>query len=108
MHPSFPVLNVGSQDNPTYIPANVCVVLPGQPYKPKQDSTQTQSMVGFAVRPPQTTIGIIGREGLDLLGLSGQGGSPVTVREHPFPHVPCIATESDSNRAALASTSTRR
>ena len=50
--PGMPVVNVGNRENPTYLPAQVCVVIPGQPCNAKLDPSQTQQMIRFAVRKP--------------------------------------------------------
>lgn len=67
---SLPVVNVGSRVNPTYLPAEVCEVLPGQPAKAKLDPSQTQQMIQFAVRRPHENMKSIIQEGLVDVGLS--------------------------------------
>ena len=49
---NLPVVNVGTRDNPSYLPAQVCSVLPGQPASAKLSPQQTTAMLSFAVRRP--------------------------------------------------------
>ncbi|RYC61800.1 hypothetical protein CHU98_g4419 [Xylaria longipes] len=50
--PTLPVINVGGKDNPSYLPAVVCHVRPGQPAGTKLSPSQGQQMIRFAVRRP--------------------------------------------------------
>jgi len=52
-----------------YLPAEVCVVLPGQPSKAKLDSGQTQTMIRYAVRKPWENARSILNEGVSTVGL---------------------------------------
>ncbi|CAG8976256.1 hypothetical protein HYALB_00009431 [Hymenoscyphus albidus] len=63
------VVNVGNGDHPIYLPAEVCLVLPGQNIKRRLSPEQTQSMIKFACRgPEQNALSIVG-DGRDVLGL---------------------------------------
>lgn len=74
---SMPVVNVGTRENPSYLPVEVCVIEPGQPAKSKLSSNQPRNMLNFAVRtPPQNAMSII-NTGTKVLGLSPQ--SPTLV-----------------------------
>ncbi|ETS02811.1 RNA interference and gene silencing protein [Trichoderma reesei RUT C-30] len=66
----LPVVNVGNRENPTYLPLQVCYVLPGQPSKSKLDPNQTQQMIRFAVRRPFENATSIVNQGLQTAGLS--------------------------------------
>lgn len=68
---TIPVVNVGTQKNPTYLPAEVCVVEPGQSADARLSSTQTQNMIKFAVRKPGANAHDIANLGLDIVGLTG-------------------------------------
>jgi len=76
-HPNLPVLNVGSPYDPIYIPAELCTVLPGQPYRKFLSGEQTTRMLKFAARVPnQNAMSIAGDTntpgiGLRLLHLQG-------------------------------------
>ncbi|KAE8153717.1 ribonuclease H-like domain-containing protein [Aspergillus avenaceus] len=70
--PALPVINVGSRQRPSYLPAQICDVLAGQPSVAKLSPSQTQQMIRFAVRkPPQNAQSIV-TSGLQTLGV----GSP--------------------------------
>jgi hypothetical protein len=68
-HPELPLLNCGNRENPMYLPAEVCIVLPGQPSKSKLDGTQTQQMIRHAVRKPWENAAAIVAEGVQTVGL---------------------------------------
>jgi len=68
--PDLPVVNVGTRENPTYLPPEVCVVMPGQSADAKLDPRQTQQMIRFAVRRPADNANSIVHEGLNIVGLS--------------------------------------
>ncbi|KAI1428689.1 ribonuclease H-like domain-containing protein [Xylaria sp. FL1777] len=68
--PTLPVVNVGTKANPSYLPAQVCVVLPGQPAKSHLSSSQTQRMIQFAVRGPADNANSIVSKGLITAGIS--------------------------------------
>ncbi|KAI1386230.1 Piwi-domain-containing protein [Hypoxylon trugodes] len=69
-NPRMPVVNVGNRENPSYLPAQVCKVLPGQPAKAKLDPDQTSSMIKFAVRPPSDNATSIMNKGRQTAGLA--------------------------------------
>jgi eukaryotic translation initiation factor 2C len=52
-----------------YLPAEVCIVVPGQPSKAKLDSGQTQNMIRYAVRKPWDNANSILNEGISTVGL---------------------------------------
>ncbi|KAI0390066.1 ribonuclease H-like domain-containing protein [Xylariaceae sp. FL0594] len=68
----LPVMNVGTRENPSYLPPQVCVVLPSQPAKTKLDPMQTAKMIRFAVRPPAENADSIVSQGHGVAGLSAQ------------------------------------
>ncbi|KAI2775636.1 eukaryotic translation initiation factor 2C 2 [Daldinia loculata] len=69
-NPNLPVVNVGNRENPSYLPAQVCYVVPGQPAKTKLDPGETQNMIRFAVRKPvDNALSIVGK-GRQTAGLS--------------------------------------
>lgn len=65
---SLPVINVGTKDNPSYLPVDVCEVRPGQPAGAKLSASQTQQMIRFAVRRPIQNAQSIVTGGGGLLG----------------------------------------
>lgn len=68
-HPELPLVNCGSRDYPMYLPAEVCVVVHGQPSRSKLDSSQTQQMIRHAVRKPWANAASIVAEGISTAGL---------------------------------------
>ncbi|KAF7505467.1 hypothetical protein GJ744_000714 [Endocarpon pusillum] len=68
-NPKMPVVNVGNKENPSYLPAEVCIVMPGQNSRSKLDPTQTQQMIRVAVRKPWENANSIAQEGLHTVGL---------------------------------------
>ncbi|WQF90259.1 Putative PAZ domain, Piwi domain, ribonuclease H-like superfamily, argonaute, linker 1 [Colletotrichum destructivum] len=71
-NPDIPVVNVGTRENPTYLPPEVCVVVQGQTAKSRLSPGQTQQMMRFAVRKPRDNATSIVQEGLETTGLSPQ------------------------------------
>ncbi len=65
-----PVVNVGNQEHPSYLPAEVCVVLPGQTIKRRLSPEQTQQMITFACRKPWENANSIISDGKTVLGLN--------------------------------------
>ncbi|KAF2790570.1 putative RNA interference and gene silencing protein [Melanomma pulvis-pyrius CBS 109.77] len=68
-YPELPLVNCGNRENPMYLPAEVCIVLPGQSSKAKLDGTQTQQMIRHAVRKPWENAASIVGEGIQTVGL---------------------------------------
>lgn len=68
----YPVINVGTDKNPSYLPAEVCIVLPGQSAMAKLSGDQTRGMISFAVRGPWLNAESIVNDGLLTGGLSTQ------------------------------------
>lgn len=69
LDPNLPVINVGTRENPSYLPAEVCIVQPGQPAKTKLSPQQTQKMIQFAVRSPGENANSIMEKGTQVLGI---------------------------------------
>lgn len=65
----MPVVNVGTRENPSYLPVEVCLVEPGQPAKSKLTPMQTRNMLSFAVRGPASNAYSIVSKGTAVLGL---------------------------------------
>ncbi|KAI9790087.1 MAG: hypothetical protein M1816_005557 [Peltula sp. TS41687] len=65
----LPVVNVGTKDKPTYLPPEVCQVLPGQTTRKTINPTQTQAMIKRACRPPGANARSIKDHGTKVLGL---------------------------------------
>ncbi|KAH8668088.1 QDE2 protein [Tricladium varicosporioides] len=64
------VVNVGNREHPSYLPAEACLVQPGQTIKRRLSPDQTQQMIQFACRKPfENGDSIIG-DGRIVLGHS--------------------------------------
>ncbi|KAI1205258.1 Piwi-domain-containing protein [Annulohypoxylon truncatum] len=65
----WPVVNVGSRQKPTYLPAQLCTILPGQRAKAEGNTGQTTTMIGHAVRNPVENMEDIVSHGMKAVGL---------------------------------------
>jgi eukaryotic translation initiation factor 2C len=96
-NPNVPVVNVGNRVNPTYLPAEVCVVEPGQSSISKLSPQQTTRMISFAVRKPWENAESIVKDGPEAIGMTtkvntllanfgiSMNGELVTVRGRVLP-----------------------
>ncbi|KAK7746432.1 hypothetical protein SLS53_002391 [Cytospora paraplurivora] len=70
-HADLPVVNVGSQDKPVYLPPEQCEVILGQnASRVKLDASQTTRMLGVAVNKPFVNAPTIVDIGLQAVGLA--------------------------------------
>jgi len=74
-HPELPLVDVGGQKT-NYLPAEVCEILPGQPFRGKLTDDHTANMITVACKPPNINAGTIVGLGLDELGFR-QGAGPL-------------------------------
>ncbi|KAI9675940.1 MAG: hypothetical protein M1829_003178 [Trizodia sp. TS-e1964] len=65
----MPLLNLGTKENPLYMPAEYCHVLPGQASMKTLSPDQTASMIRFACRRPVLNATSITADGPKVLGL---------------------------------------
>ena len=77
LNPDLPVVNVGNRDHPSFLPAEVCMVQPGQTIKRRLSPDQTQQMITFACRKPWENGNSIVKDGKDVLGLNQSAISPL-------------------------------
>ncbi|KAI9780847.1 MAG: hypothetical protein M1839_006474 [Geoglossum umbratile] len=68
----LPVVNVGNRQNPSYLPAEVCIVVTGQPSNTKLSPGQTAGMIEFAVRKAAQNARSITTNGASVLGVRPQ------------------------------------
>ncbi|KAL3478994.1 ribonuclease H-like domain-containing protein [Aspergillus californicus] len=78
VNPEMPVINVGTRDQPSYLPVEVCIVEPGQPAKSKLSPNQTREMLKFAVRSPAQNALSIVNQGTQTVGI-GNSSNPTLV-----------------------------
>ena len=69
-HLSLPLVNVGSNKRPTYLPSHLCDVRPGQISNLTLDSKDTRDMIKFAVRTPDMNASSITTKAFKTLGLN--------------------------------------
>ncbi|KAB8299992.1 hypothetical protein EYC80_000233 [Monilinia laxa] len=72
LNPDFPVVNVGNNDKPSYLPAEVCIIKPGQVVKKALLGDQTRMMLDFANRRPEPNAMSIITSGKQFLGLNAK------------------------------------
>ena len=76
--PNMPVVNVGTAGYPSYLPVEVCEVVPGQSFKSKLSSIQTQKMIKFAARKPWENLQFISGEGRQTIGFTSKNETLVS------------------------------
>lgn len=65
------VVDVGSDEQPVYIPSNLLTILPGNGYRHALIDKQQSTMITTACRPAISNKSLILRSGLPLLGIHG-------------------------------------
>ncbi|CCD51625.1 similar to RNA interference and gene silencing protein (Qde2) [Botrytis cinerea T4] len=70
LDPKFPVVNVGNNLNPSYLPVEACIIKPGQIVKKALLGDQTRMMLDFANRRPEPNAMSIVTSGKQVLGLN--------------------------------------
>ncbi|KAG5645156.1 hypothetical protein DXG03_006780 [Asterophora parasitica] len=73
--PDLPLVDVGGMKS-NYLPAEVCDILPNQPYRGKLTDEHTASMILVAAKPPNVNANAIVGRGLNELGFR-QGADPL-------------------------------
>ncbi|KAK4696440.1 hypothetical protein P7C71_g1473, partial [Lecanoromycetidae sp. Uapishka_2] len=63
------VLNCGTQDEPNWIPPELCTVVPGQAFRGKLSRLQTDQMIKVAARPPAENARRIIGAGQQVIGI---------------------------------------
>ena len=64
---------IGTADVPSWIPPELCTVMPGQPYRGKLDDRQTTNILNVAARPPAENARRIVGDGQQVVGIRGSG-----------------------------------
>lgn len=65
------LVDLGTKEKPNYVPAELCQILPDQPFRGKLSDNHTAEMIKYACNPPADNARSIVRQGLAALGLSG-------------------------------------
>ncbi|KAH0831190.1 hypothetical protein J3R83DRAFT_13768 [Lanmaoa asiatica] len=71
-HPDLQLVDVGGQKT-NYLPAEVCEILPDQPFRGKLTDEHTAEMITVACQPPNVNGEAIVNQGLTYLGLKVAG-----------------------------------
>ncbi|KAH7882934.1 ribonuclease H-like domain-containing protein [Phlebopus sp. FC_14] len=71
-HPDLPLVDVGGQKT-NYLPAELCEILPDQPFRGKLADEHTAAMITVACQPPNVNGDAIVNQGLRELGFSQPG-----------------------------------
>jgi eukaryotic translation initiation factor 2C len=79
------VVNVGTATRPTYLPAEVCTVLPGQTLKRRLSPDQTARMILFACRKPWENANSIIGDGKEMLGFKASSNPFLVSLVHGTP-----------------------
>lgn len=69
-YPNLPLVDVGGTKN-IYLPAEVCTIVSGQPFRGKLPDEQTGEMIKMAANPPNVNANAITVAGLRELGFVG-------------------------------------
>lgn len=69
-HAEEPCINLGTKQNPVFVPPELLTVEPGQQYVKKLEAGQTRAMISFAVRKPAENARRIVEQGAAMMGLS--------------------------------------
>ncbi|CCL98880.1 uncharacterized protein FIBRA_00887 [Fibroporia radiculosa] len=70
---NVPVIDIGKEDEPQFVPAELCWIFPGHPYG-KLDSQGTKKMIKLACKPPATNAINICDNGFPALGFNPPAG----------------------------------
>ncbi|KAG5725156.1 Protein argonaute-2 [Termitomyces sp. T112] len=73
--PDLPLVDVGGT-KANYLPAELCEILPNQPFRGKLTDEHTASMITYAAKPPNINATSIVNRGLNELGFR-QGAGPL-------------------------------
>jgi len=78
-YPTLPLVDVGGQKNTqNYLPAEVCEILPGQPFRGELTDEHTATMIKIACQPPNVNGNAIMNNGLKELGFVNPGSTLTT------------------------------
>ncbi|KAF7986866.1 hypothetical protein HWV62_12600 [Athelia sp. TMB] len=78
-YPNLPVVDISGKNSPraNYVPAELCEIEPGLPYRGKLDGDETAEMIKYAAQRPGVNADAIVNRGLPTLGLT-QPVSPIS------------------------------
>lgn len=97
--PGLPLINVGTTNKPIYILAELCTLLPGQPWKTKLASQEQKAMVNFACRSPAENARSITTRARDMLALDNN--RLLVSSKDASAYLYCTSMRSDKSAAKL-------
>ncbi|MCJ1469025.1 hypothetical protein MMC07_007657 [Pseudocyphellaria aurata] len=68
-NPKLPLVDVGTRDNPKYLPPDLCDIVKGQRYRKKLTAVQTTAMITAAVKLSTTNAEDISNIGMEVIGI---------------------------------------
>ncbi|KAK7022960.1 hypothetical protein VNI00_016850 [Paramarasmius palmivorus] len=66
----LPVIDIGNKNKPVHVPAELCEIEPGQPYRGKLTGDETAKMIRVACNPPNINAEAIVGDGFSKLGIT--------------------------------------
>ena len=69
-YPDLPLLNLGNKDRANWVPAELCNIVEGIPFRGRLSDTQTADMLRAALRSPQDNSSLIRGDGFAKLGIT--------------------------------------
>ncbi|CAG8371729.1 unnamed protein product [Penicillium salamii] len=66
---THPIVNVGSRKSASYLPAELCEILPGQIFGGTQTGSMSSNMIRFSCRRPPQNYDSIMKEGMGIMGI---------------------------------------
>ncbi|KIP05634.1 hypothetical protein PHLGIDRAFT_91914 [Phlebiopsis gigantea 11061_1 CR5-6] len=72
-YPNLPLVDVGGPQKANLLPAEVCEILPDQPFRSKLHEEHTAEMIKIACRPPNVNGNAIVGRGIQELGFANPG-----------------------------------
>jgi len=88
-HPELPLVDVGGQKK-NYLPAELCEILPDQPFRGKLTDEHTANMITVACQPPNVNGNAIVTKGLDELGFLHPGPALTSFGVSIGPHMAVV------------------
>lgn len=88
-HPDLPLVDVGGK-NKNFLPAELCEILPNQPFRGKLTDDHTANMITVACQPPNVNGNAIVNNGLDELGFLHPGPALTSFDVSIGPHMAVI------------------
>jgi hypothetical protein len=80
LKPGLPLLNVGNNARPVYLPMDVLTIPPGSVFRGELNLTQRQNIIGFSCRQPPQNYKSIKEHGLDITGVQNNATKKLGMR----------------------------